>query len=219
MDACTENNRVQNSTSQNNTSQNSTIQNTATQCNLDESLVKVLPRHPDSRLKSDWLFLYEKLPASQWYDTDYAHKTASWLGIHRSIRKRQRVLEQLSAEYQMGALNWSNYRLQILPRIEDHVFKVHQHHSIEDRRYFPYFLSLYPQLKAGFAILERDHLRLDALLDELQTLNNALANSEDEDKALAERLHHTLVASSTLLSHHLSDEEDLVIPILGLRPE
>lgn len=180
---------------------------------------KIAPRHPDSRLKSDWLFLYEKLPASQWYDTDYAHKTASWLGIHRSIRKRQRVLEQLSAEYQMGALNWSNYRLQILPRIEDHVFKVHQHHSIEDRRYFPYFLSLYPQLKAGFAILERDHLRLDALLDELQTLNNALANSEDEDKALAERLHHTLVASSILLSHHLSDEEDLVIPILGLRQE
>ncbi|WP_367105134.1 hemerythrin domain-containing protein [uncultured Psychrobacter sp.] len=186
---------------------------------LKNNLVMIAPRHPESRLKPEWLFLYEKLPSSQWYDTDYAHKTASWLGVHRSIRRRQQVLEQLSAEYQMGALNWSNYRVQILPRIEEHVFKLHQHHSIEDRRYFPSFVDAYPQLKAGFELLERDHERLDGLLNELQTLHNALAMSEKEDKALAERLHHTLIAASDLLSSHLSDEEDLVIPILGLRQD
>ena len=38
-----------------------------------------------------------------------------------------------------------------------------------------------------------------------------------EDKALAEELHKTLVAVTDLLQQHLTDEEDLVIPILGLR--
>lgn len=186
---------------------------------LDDKLITVAPRHPDSRLQSDWLFLYEKLPANRWHDDDYTDKTSDWLNTHSGIHKRQRVLKQLSAEYRMGALNWSNYRWQVLPRIEEHIFKLHQHHSIEDRRYFPRFVAAYPPLKAGFALLERDHERLDTLLDELQMLNNRLAESEMEDRALAERLHNTLVASSTLLSQHLSDEEDLVIPILGLRQD
>ncbi len=34
---------------------------------------------------------------------------------------------------------------------------------------------------------------------------------------LAEQLHQTLADASDLLSQHLTDEEDLVIPILGLR--
>lgn len=206
-----------NASTHTNTIQNITTQNTATESTSDESLVKVLPRHPDSRLESDWLFLYEKLPANQWYSSEYAYKTSGWLNVHTNIRKRQRILKELSAEYQMGALNWQNYRSQVLPRINQHVFKLHQHHSIEDRGYFPNFVSLYPQLKAGFEILERDHVRLDALLHELQTLNNLLVRQENEDKALAEQIHNALIASSDLLSSHLSDEEDLVIPILGLR--
>jgi iron-sulfur cluster repair protein YtfE (RIC family) len=58
---------------------------------------------------------------------------------------------------------------------------------------------------------------LDALLDKLQVQNDTLARSEVEDKMLAEQLHQTLVDATDLLSQHLTDEEDLVIPILGLR--
>lgn len=196
--------------------QNKTIHKNHTIANK-EMPVQIAPRHSDSRLESEWLFLYEKLPANHWYDSEYAYKTSGWLNIHTGIRERQRILRQLSAEYQMGALNWANYRSQVLPRISQHVFKLNQHHSIEDRSYFPDFVSMYPQLKAGFEILERDHVRLDALLHELQTLNNLLVRQENEDKALAEQIHNALIASSGLLSSHLSDEEDLVIPILGLR--
>lgn len=174
------------------------------------------PRHPESRLAADWLFLYQKLPAEHWRDPKYSHKTASLLRAHNGIRRRQQVLKQLSYEYQISALNWSNYRLQVMPRIEENVFKLHQHHSIEDVRYFPSFVQDYPQLKAGFEILERDHERLALLLDEMQTLNHRLINSETEDKILAQELHQTLSAASDLLTQHLSDEEDLVIPILGL---
>ena len=76
---------------------------------------------------------------------------------------------------------------------------------------------MYPQLQEGFEILRHDHGRLDALLDELQAQNDQLARSEVEDKALADASHKTLEAVTDLLQQHLTDEEDLVIPILGLR--
>ncbi|MGM8910150.1 hemerythrin domain-containing protein [Psychrobacter sp. 1U1] len=183
----------------------------------DEDLFSLSPRHPDSRLEADWLFLFNKLPPDQWFSADYAYKTSGWLKVHTNIRKRQRILTQISEGYQSGEYDWSEYRSQILKRINMHVLKLHQHHGVEDEGFFPKFIRMYPQLQAGFEILGRDHVRLDALLDKLQVQNDTLARSEVEDKVLAEQLHQTLVDATDLLSQHLTDEEDLVIPILGLR--
>ncbi len=174
------------------------------------------PRHPDSRLETDWLFLYDQLPPTDWFKADYVYKTSGWLNIHADIRQRQRTLIEISGAYRMNNLEWSAYRTQTLPRINQYILKLHHHHNIEDQAYFPTFIRMYPQLKAGFEILDRDHVHLDALLNELQALNGHLAKSDVEDKALTEKLHQTLVNVSVLLSQHLTDEEDLVIPILGL---
>ena len=174
------------------------------------------PRHPDSRLETDWLFLYDQLPPTDWFKADYVYKTSGWLNIHADIRQRQRILIEISGAYRMNNLEWSAYRTQTLPRINQYILKLHHHHNIEDQAYFPTFIRMYPQLKAGFEILDRDHVHLDTLLNELQALNGHLAKSDVEDKALTEQLHQTLVNVSVLLSQHLTDEEDLVIPILGL---
>ena len=182
----------------------------------DNTLGASMPRHPESRLQSDWLFLYDKLPPDQWFSNDYVYKTSFWLSIHADIRKRQHVLIQISDAYRSGDIEWLEYRSQISPRINQYIFKLHQHHNIEDTGYFPQFMRMYPQLKAGFEILDRDHVHLDTLLNELQVLNSRLASSNTEDKALVEQLHQRLMDASELLSQHLTDEEDLVIPILGL---
>jgi hemerythrin-like domain-containing protein len=174
------------------------------------------PRHPDSRLDTDWLFLYKKLPPAEWLNADHIYKTSGWLNIHADIRNRQHTLIQISDAYQSSNIDWSQYRSQSLPRINQYIMKLHHHHNIEDQAYFPTFIRMYPQLKTGFEILDRDHVRLDGLLNELQTLSGQLATSEVEDKALGKQLHQTLVTVSELLSQHLTDEEDLVIPILGL---
>lgn len=182
---------------------------------LDDSLV-LSPRHPNSRLEASWLFLYEQLPPAEWYSEDYIYKTSGWLNIHADIRNRQHTLNQISEAYQLGRIEWSEYRLQSLPRINQYLMKLHHHHNIEDQAYFPTFIRMYPQLKSGFEVLDRDHARLDTLLNELQALNGQLARSESEDKVLGKRVHEALATVSALLSQHLSDEEDLVIPILGL---
>ncbi|WP_201619252.1 hemerythrin domain-containing protein [Psychrobacter maritimus] len=194
-------------------------ENNMSQKALDDDLFTLSPRHPDSRLETDWLFLFNKLPPDQWFSADYAYKTSGWLKVHTNIRKRQRILTQISAGYQSGEYDWAAYRSQMLKRISMHILKLHQHqhHSVEDEGFFPEFIRMYPQLQAGFEILGRDHVRLDALLDKLQVQNDTLARSEVEDKALAAQLHQTLVEATDLLSQHLTDEEDLVIPILGLR--
>ena len=193
------------------------VQNNTSQQALDDDLFSLAPRHPDSRLEADWLFLYNKLPPDQWFAADYAYKTSGWLKVHTNIRKRQRILTQISEAYIDGEFDWAEYRSQILKRINMHILKLHQHHGVEDDGFFPEFIRMYPQLQAGFEILGRDHEYLNALLDKLQIQNDALAKSEGEDKALAEQLHETLVKVTDLLQQHLTDEEDLVIPILGLR--
>jgi hemerythrin-like domain-containing protein len=191
--------------------------NKTSQQALDDDLFSLAPRHPDSRLETDWLFLYNKLPPDQWFGADYAYKTSGWLKVHTNIRKRQRILVQISEAYISGEFDWSEYRSQILKRINMHVLKLHQHHGVEDEGFFPEFVSMYPKLAPAFEILGHDHEYLNELLDKLQIQNDQLARSEIEDKALAEELHKTLVAVTDLLSQHLTDEEDLVIPILGLR--
>ena len=191
--------------------------NKTSQQALDDDLFSLAPRHPDSRLETDWLFLYNKLPPDQWFGADYAYKTSGWLKVHTNIRKRQRILTQISDAYISGEFDWSEYRSQILKRINMHVLKLHQHHGVEDDGFFPEFVSMYPKLAPAFEILGHDHEYLNELLDKLQIQNDQLARSEIEDKALAEELHKTLVAVTDLLQQHLTDEEDLVIPILGLR--
>jgi len=191
--------------------------NKTSQQALDDDLFSVAPRHPDSRLETDWLFLYNKLPPDQWFGADYAYKTSGWLKVHTNIRKRQRILVQISEAYISGEFDWSEYRSQILKRINMHVLKLHQHHEVEDDGFFPEFVSMYPKLAPAFEILGHDHEYLNELLDKLQIQNDQLARSEIEDKALAEELHDTLVKVTDLLQQHLTDEEDLVIPILGLR--
>jgi hemerythrin-like domain-containing protein len=191
--------------------------NKTSQQALDDDLFSLAPRHPDSRLETDWLFLYNKLPPDQWFGADYAYKTSGWLKVHTNIRKRQRILVQISEAYISGEFDWSEYRSQILKRINMHVLKLHQHHEVEDEGFFPEFVSMYPKLAPAFEILGHDHEYLNELLDKLQIQNDQLARSEIEDKALAEELHKTLVAVTDLLQQHLTDEEDLVIPILGLR--
>lgn len=192
-------------------------QNNASQQTLDDDLFSLAPRHPDSRLETDWLFLYNKLPPDQWFSADYAYKTSGWLKVHTNIRKRQRILTQISEAYSSGEFSWSEFRSQILKRINMHILKLHQHHGVEDEGFFPEFISIYPKLAPAFKILAHDHEYLNALLDKLQIQNDALARSEAEDKALAKALHDTLAKVTDLLQQHLTDEEDLVIPILGLR--
>ena len=182
----------------------------------NDILVLHTPRHADSLLNAEWLFLHDDLPPDDWFNPDYAYKTSSWLTMHSRIQRRQGVLQQTSTAYQENQVDWAVYKSHTLRQLNNHIAHLHSHHSAEDGQYFPRFVKNYPQLAAGFAILDHDHHVLNAALDNLQQSGRMLYNASVENPQLAESLHQQLTQVGVLLSRHLSDEEDLVIPILGL---
>ena len=94
---------------------------------------------------------------------------------------------------------------------------LHGHHGIEDDHYFPLLAGLEPRLARGFALLDADHTALDAQLAALAEATNghlrALAQgqaAQDSAGALLARLG----GLSAVLDRHLTDEEDLIVPVL-----
>lgn len=90
------------------------------------------------------------------------------------------------------------------------------HHNIEDTHYFPYFVQSFPELKQGFELLDNDHHLINAMLDDLSLLRRELFQMQNCQPDFAKKLHGSVCQTGILLNRHLIDEEDLVIPILGI---
>ena len=87
---------------------------------------------------------------------------------------------------------------------------LHGHHSIEDQVYFPKLIRLAPPLARGFAILDDDHHRLHEELDAFAAAANGVLRGEAEVGPLSDGLSRM----SRFLDRHLTDEEDLVVPVI-----
>lgn len=94
---------------------------------------------------------------------------------------------------------------------------LHEHHTIEDRYYFPQLIGKDPRLSRGFEILEADHQALDQHLSDFTVAaNGALAMLDDRDalQDQAGQLLGELAVLTRLLDRHLIDEEELIVPVI-----
>ena len=99
---------------------------------------------------------------------------------------------------------------------------LHGHHHIEDDHYFPLLKALEPRLGAGFDLLETDHDALaEAIHDLAEATNAVLAAVRDGAPAevAAGELGVRLAGFGDLLHRHLTDEEELVVPVILNHPE
>ena len=97
------------------------------------------------------------------------------------------------------------------------VNELHAHHQIEDMHYFPQLARRVPEIARGFALLEGDHVALDRHLGGFVAAANAVLRTDPAGAGVHEaagRLATTLAASTRLLDRHLTDEEDLVVPVI-----
>lgn len=99
---------------------------------------------------------------------------------------------------------------------------LHGHHGVEDAHYFPMLAGLEPRLARGFDLLDADHQALDGHLHGLTQAANAHlgALGQGAGQGEAGALLATLETFATFLDRHLTDEEDLVVPVIlhhGLR--
>lgn len=174
------------------------------------------PTHIDSKLQSDWLYLHEQMPPDKWYHLPSFCTASTWLGMHQSLRRGQGEIEHLNQNYQNGQLEWSEYRRLLLGRASSHYGHLHGHHGIEDHHYFPQLRLREPKLNKGFDVLDSDHHHIEAQLEQIQALLGQLRYQENADPKLADALYHAIKEGGEWLYRHLTDEEDLVIPILAI---
>jgi len=151
--------------------------------------------------------------------------TRFWLDRHLAFRD---LLAALRAETQGFLDNLSDPRVharRIMQMGNALIEGLHGHHGIEDAHYFPLLARAEPRLESGFALLDADHQALDGKLQALAQGANAhlaaLQPGQGAGRAGALAGHKTaggllagLSAFEGFLDRHLTDEEDLVVPVI-----
>jgi len=98
---------------------------------------------------------------------------------------------------------------------------LHGHHAVEDQHYFPLLQRLDARLAEGFDLLDADHHSIDPLLHELgERAHAVLRTIRDGAPGMdaAGRLEADLSRFAGFLDRHLTDEEEIVVPVILANP-
>ena len=143
---------------------------------------------------------------------EFGELTRFWLERHLAFRE---MLSRLEADGRAAHANDLDPQVhaQRLSRLGGMFLEhLHGHHSIEDAVYFPKLVVHAPTLERGFEILDADHHRLHDELDAFANDANAVLRGGGPDAV--GRLIDGLERMQAFLDRHLTDEEDLVVPVI-----
>ncbi|MDB5707240.1 MAG: cation-binding protein [Sphingomonas bacterium] len=153
---------------------------------------------------------------------------AMWMGNHNWFRGKTESLCG-SAGRLRGGLEEPTRFLPLFERgLGSLLHQLQVHHMVEDQHYFPRFAHAVPSLKSGFDILDDDHHTLHGAIDRLagagRELIHALSDPEqaqthdrrgnDRRRFVQDGMIAALGDFENILTRHLADEEDLIIPLL-----
>ena len=174
------------------------------------SELKVRGRLPDALR-----ILLEEYPREVWEThPGFNGLVRFWLDRHMMFR---RLLEMLTAETQ-GRLDDRvdpvAFKSQVSRLGSMLVGELHGHHNIEDAHYFPALAKKDPRIERGFEILDQDHHALNDILQSYVQAANAAINADEKSKREVGTFLVETEALEGLLSRHLIDEEELVVPVI-----
>jgi hemerythrin-like domain-containing protein len=168
-------------------------------------------------LPDEFRLILSDLPRTAWEaHPDFNGLAAFWLDRHLAFR---RMLDTLGADAQAvldGRMAPDTYGAR-LSRLGSRLLgDLIGHHQIEDQVYFPELARLEPGIARGFEMLDADHHALHDLIDGFATGGNAVltAASDASRHDAAGRFLTELTKFDRLLTRHLADEEDLVLPVV-----
>lgn len=167
-------------------------------------------------LPPEFLALRQDYPRETWPDHPGFHGLVSfWLDRHMGFRLLTDRIRDAALALALGDADTDpgTFALRLVPLGRRLVDDLIGHHQIEDEAYFPELAALEPRLSRGIDILDADRHDLDRLLDGFVTDANILLQSPDPRNA-AGRFLERLAPFTTLLNRHLTDEEDLILPII-----
>jgi predicted glycoside hydrolase/deacetylase ChbG (UPF0249 family) len=139
---------------------------------------------------------------------------------HDGFRRGCAALADLNEGFRARRSTPAGLAARAAPSLRGLIAHLDGHHRIEDHHYFPAFRSAEPRLASGFEALVADHHALQRDIDAALASLAALTAAADAqaDGAAAVRAAEQFVRDSAglyaKLVRHLSDEEDLVVPLM-----
>ncbi|SHH32640.1 Hemerythrin HHE cation binding domain-containing protein [Cognatiyoonia sediminum] len=173
----------------------------------------------ESDMPEEMRFLLDKYPRDEWdAHPGFHEKTRHWLGAHQMFR---RVSERVRLDTE-AVLNKDIALGDYIGRLSyfggNLVANLHGHHGWEDHSYFPELSAADPRFDKGLDLLEQDHADLDKVSDDITRKANRVIKLATLDEAQSlEEANDVLPAADAIeafLNRHLSDEEELAVPII-----
>lgn len=161
--------------------------------------------------------LAETLPREDWErHPNFDGLTRFWMERHLMFRDLVARLSEGAEARLDGRIEPGRHAAETSRYAGFLLSQLHGHHQIEDLHYFPVLQRLDARLDRGFAILDADHHALDGHIRGLaETANAYLSRWDGADAAdRAGDLHAALDRFGGFLGRHLTDEEDLVVPVI-----
>lgn len=162
--------------------------------------------------------LLEDYPRAGWEaDPHFEGLVRFWLERHLMFRRMMAAMREDTGRLLDGAIEERAYAARLSRIGSAFVGDLHGHHQIEDAHYFPALARAEPRIARGFEILDADHQALDGLLaaftgeaDGLLRTIAGVGGARDRAGRFGGRLERL----ERLLARHLTDEEELVVPVV-----
>ena len=173
---------------------------------------------PDLRL------LIDRYPREVWgAHANLGAMAQFWLQRHDMFREIGDALAEATAAFREGSATAQDFRAWFAPRLQFFLQQLNAHHQVEDLHYFPVFQAAEARLAHGFDVLETDHKviheQIAATVESANVFLRTAVNDPDPLRVAGERYAGTSGALLRLLTRHLGDEEDLIIPLILDRGE
>lgn len=170
-------------------------------------------------LPQDLRWLAEKYPReNSQAHPNLAGMASFWLQRHDMFRELGGFLTTIIGDYREGRRTAPEFARQFAPRLNFFLGELDGHHNVEDQHYFPVFARAESRLKRGFDILDADHHTIHEGLERNAEAANAflraLSENEDKQRFAADAYADENTRLVAMLTRHLADEEDLIIPLM-----
>lgn len=170
-------------------------------------------------LPQDMRGLLRDYPRDAWPDhPNFAASIRNWMGAHQMFRQLADLSRAETERYMDKSRAPEDFAARLAYYGDLLVRNLHGHHGWEDRSFFPELSKADRRFEHGLDMLEADHTVLDEVLDRFTRASNRVVKLIQLDEAQARDeaggLHDIASEIEGYLARHLSDEEDLVVPII-----
>jgi len=154
--------------------------------------------------------LVEAYPREAWEThANFGQLVQFWMQRHMMFRQLVGILRDDAARLSDGVIAFEDYAPRLSHYAGTLLNELHGHHQIEDQHYFPQLVTLDARVERGFDLLEADHEAMDGVLHTMASSANAVLQGGEIG-----RFDDRLSRFGSLLERHLTDEEEIVVPVI-----